>query len=87
MKKKRTLSGSPLLTAAVPAIASGQDDLSPRRKSGGAVKPLVFPLSMKVMANRPLKGRFYFYEGGSEKSGSWPTDIKKAVKMKPQKTD
>ena len=56
-----------LLIASLPAMAYGLDDLFLRKKSDSAIKPLVFPLSMAVIENRPLKGHYYFYEGGLKK--------------------
>jgi len=43
------------------------EDLIARSKSDAGVKLLVFPLSMKVIENRPKKGLYYFYENGSKR--------------------
>ena len=67
MKQKWMISIWLLLIASLPAMAYGLDDLFLRKKSDSAIKPLVFPLSMAVIENRPLKGHYYFYEGGLKK--------------------
>jgi len=45
------------------------EDLITRSKSDTGIKLLVFPLSMKVIENRPKKGLYYFYENGSKQFG------------------
>jgi len=67
MKKKWIFSGLLFLMAALPSTSSGLDDLFSRKKSDSAIKPLVFPLSMAVIENRPMKGLYYFFEGEAEK--------------------
>ncbi len=56
-----------LIFAFLPASSWAQEDLFTRKKSDIAIKPLVFPLSMVVLENRPGKGLYYFYEGNKEK--------------------
>ncbi len=51
------------LLALPSANAAAENDLFSRKKSDAAIKPLVFPLSMVVVENRPLKGHYYFYRG------------------------
>ncbi len=67
MKKIWIFSGLFFLMAFLPSTSSGLDDLFSRKKSDSAIKPLVFPLSMAVIENRPMKGLYYFYEGEAEK--------------------
>ena len=50
-----------------PAEIFAAEDLITRSKSDPGVKLLVFPLSMKVIENRPKKGLYYFYENGSKR--------------------
>ena len=50
-----------------PAGIFAAEDLIARNKSDTGVKLLVFPLSMKVIENRPKKGLYYFYENGSKR--------------------
>ena len=67
MKRKWIFTGLLFFIAALPSTSSGLDDLFSRKKSDSAIKPLVFPLSMAVIENRPMKGLYYFYEGEAEK--------------------
>ncbi|MDP6736481.1 MAG: hypothetical protein QF732_08285 [Nitrospinaceae bacterium] len=50
-----------------PAGIFAAEDLIARSKSDTGIKLLVFPLSMKVIENRPKKGLYYFYENGSKR--------------------
>jgi len=79
--KRRKLIINVLILALLPAscwaTASGaQEDLFARNKSDSAIKMLVFPLSLAVMENRPLKGLYYFYAGEKEKfNGGLSEDV------------
>jgi len=67
MKFAKLISNLFLILAFLPAISWAQEDLFVRKKSDTAIKPLVFPLSMVVIENRPKKGLYYFYEGETQK--------------------
>ena len=67
MKLFKQIANLFLILALLPAASWAQEDLFIRNKSDVAVKPLVFPLSMVVIENRPRKGLYYFYEGETRK--------------------
>ena len=67
MKIKWIFSSLIIFMAALPSTSSGLDDLFSRKKSDSAIKPLVFPLSMAVIENRPMKGLYYFFNNEAEK--------------------
>ncbi len=46
-------------------VCAESDDLFLQKKSDASVKPLVFPLSLVVVENRPEKASYYFFENES----------------------
>ncbi len=48
-------------------VAGAQADILARGKTDSGIKLLVFPLSMKVIQNRPLKGSYYFHDADTER--------------------
>ena len=61
--KRVCLTIAMLLLIGVPTKGEAEEDLISIGKSDTGIKALVFPLSMKVIQNRPLNGFYYFYEG------------------------
>ncbi len=61
--KRVCLTIAMLLLIGVPTKGEAEEDLISIGKSDTGIKALVFPLSMKVIQNRPLNGFYYLYEG------------------------
>ncbi|NIQ00647.1 MAG: hypothetical protein GWM98_09875 [Nitrospinaceae bacterium] len=57
---------------------AGEPDLLEESKTDPAVKPLVFPKSLKVIQNRPRQGWYHFYEGQAPRfNDGLPGEIQK----------